>query len=66
MHAHVVAATCDVVYALMCNGSVRNLLKNVTVSSTYTYYSHSYHGKENLCLHTTEGGAMVNGAPAAG
>ena len=65
-HAHVVAATCDAVYALMCNGSVRNLLKDVTVSSTYTYNPYGYHGKGNLCLYTTEGGAMVNGAPAAG
>ena len=65
MHAHVVAATCDVVYALMCDGSARNLQKNVTVSSTYTNNAHGYHGQENLCLHTT-GGATVNGVPAAG
>ena len=54
------------VYALMCNGSVRNLLKDVTVSSTYTYNPYRYYGKENLCLHTTEGGAMVNGVLAIG
>ena len=66
VHALVVAATCDVIYALMCNGSVRNLLKNVTVSSTYTYYADRYYGKENLCLHTTEDEVTVNGVLAAG
>ena len=66
VHALVVAATCDVIYALMCNGSVRNLLKNVTVSSTYAYYADRYYGKENLCLHTTEDEVTVNGVLAAG
>ena len=59
-HALVVVATCDAVYALMCDVSARHLLKNVTVSSIYTY-SYRYLGEEYLCLHATEGGATLNG-----